>query len=110
MTKVIYRVEIFPEGNLYVGLGSEVDVPSFGDNPKDAGDPLQEAIELFLKGCDDMGTLNDALEESGFHKIGDERKLCERIAQNYSDFARETHNAYSLSGAYTLQYADGRDE
>ena len=43
----------------------ELDVSSFGDSPEDAGNSLQEAVELFLEGCEDMGTLDEVLEESG---------------------------------------------
>ena len=82
MTKVIYRAEIFPEGDCYVGLCRELDVSSFGDSPEDAGNSLQEAVELFLEGCEDMGTLDDVLEESGFYKVNGEWKLRKRISEN----------------------------
>lgn len=74
MTKVIYRAEIFPEGDCYVGLCRELDVSSFGDSPKEAGDSLQEAVELFLEGCEELGTLDEVLEESGFQNADDEWK------------------------------------
>lgn len=74
MTMVIYRAEIFPEGDCYVGLCRKLDVSSFGDNPEDASESLWEAVELFLEGCEELGTLDVVLEESGFHKVGDEWK------------------------------------
>ena len=64
MTKVIYRAEIFREGDLFVGLSPELDVSSFGDTLQEAGDSLQEAVEAFLEGCEYLGTLDDVLEES----------------------------------------------
>ena len=70
MIKVIYRAEIFPEGGCYVGLCRELDVSSFGDNPEDASDSLREAVVLFLEGCEELGTLDEVLEESGFQKNG----------------------------------------
>ena len=82
MTKVIYRAEIFPEGNCYVGLCRELDVSSFGDGPKDAANSLQEAVELFLEGCEELGTLDEVLEESGFQRVGLEWKLRKRISEN----------------------------
>ena len=82
MTKIIYKAEIFPEGECYVGLCRELDVSSFGDSPEDAGSSLQEAVELFLEGCEELGTLDEVLEESGFQKIGLEWKLHERISEN----------------------------
>ena len=75
MTKVIYRSEIFLEGDCYIGLCPELDVTSFGDNPREASASLHEAVELFLEGCEELGTLDAILEESGFHKVGDEWKL-----------------------------------
>ena len=65
MTKVIYKAEIFPEGDCFVGLCRELDVSSFGDSPEDAKSSLQEAVEAFLEGCETLGTLVEVLEESG---------------------------------------------
>ena len=65
MTKVIYKAEIFPEGDCFVGLCRELDVSSFGDSPEDARESLQEAVEAFLEGCEILGTLTEVLEESG---------------------------------------------
>ncbi|MCY4651804.1 MAG: type II toxin-antitoxin system HicB family antitoxin [Dehalococcoidia bacterium] len=82
MTKIIYKAEIFPEGDCYVGLCRELDVSSFGDSPEEAGDSLQEAVELFLEGCEELGTLDEVLEESGFQKINGTWELGERITQD----------------------------
>ena len=82
MTRIIYKAEIFPEGGCYVGLCRELDVSSFGDDPKEASDSLREAVELFLEGCEELGSLDEVLEESGFQKTGDEWKLRERISEN----------------------------
>ena len=65
MTKVIYKAEIFPEGDCFVGLCRELDMSSFGDSPEDARESLQEAVEAFLEGCEILGTLTEVLEESG---------------------------------------------
>lgn len=61
MTRVVYRAEIFSEGDCFVGLYRELDVSSFGDTPEDARSSLQEAIEAFLEGCEYLGTLDDVL-------------------------------------------------
>ena len=61
MTRVVYRAEIFSEGDCFVGLCRELDVSSFGDTPEDARSSLQEAIEAFLEGCEYLGTLDDVL-------------------------------------------------
>jgi predicted RNase H-like HicB family nuclease len=82
MIKVMYRAEIFPEGDCYVGLCRELDVSSFGDSPEDAANSLQEAMELFLEGCEELGTLDEILEESGFQRINGVWELGERITQD----------------------------
>ena len=69
MIRVKYRAEIFSEGDCYVGLCRELDVSSFGDGPEDAANSLQEAVELFLEGCEELGTLDEVLRESGLQTI-----------------------------------------
>ena len=66
MTKVMYKAEIFQEGDCFVGLCRELDVSSFGDTPEEANASLQEAVKAFLDGCRHLGTLDDVLAESGF--------------------------------------------
>jgi predicted RNase H-like HicB family nuclease len=69
LKKIIYRAEFFREGNVYVGLCPELNVSSFGENIEDAKSSLQEAIEAFVETCEEMGTLEEVLEEGGFsHK------------------------------------------
>ena len=82
MTKVMYKAEIFAEGDCFVGYCRELDVSSFGDTSEDAKASLQEAVELFMEGCEHLGTLDDVLAESGFDKHGDTRKLRERITED----------------------------
>ena len=79
MTSVIFTAEIFPEGDVYVGLCRELDVSSFGDSPDEAKASLQEAVETFLEGCGLLGTLRDVLEESGFEKTGGAWRLRKRM-------------------------------
>ena len=63
---LIARVEIFREGDLYVGLCPDLDVSSFGKTIEEAKDSLQEALEAFVEECATMGTLVEVLEEAGF--------------------------------------------
>ncbi len=79
---VHYRAEIFKEGDVYVGLSPDLNVSSFDDTPQHAANALQEAVELFLEGCKELGTLEDILSESGFDKFGDTWKLRERVTQD----------------------------
>ena len=82
MTKVKYRAEIFLDDGYFVGFCRELDVSSFGDTVEDASRALQEAVELFLEGCKELGTLDDVLSESGFDKFGDTWKLRERVTED----------------------------
>ncbi len=79
MANVIYRSEIFAEGDIFVGLCPELDVSSFDDTPEGAKRSLQEAVATFLEGCEYLGTLDEVLQESGFEKISDTWQLRERI-------------------------------
>ena len=64
---VVYRAEIFREGDQFVGLSPDLNVSSFGDTPQEATDSLHEAVEAFLEGCERLGTLREVLAESGFN-------------------------------------------
>jgi predicted RNase H-like HicB family nuclease len=66
MINLSVRIELFKEGDLYVALSPELNVSSFGESIEDAKESLREAIELFVEECQEMGTLEDVLEESGF--------------------------------------------
>jgi predicted RNase H-like HicB family nuclease len=60
------KLEIFQEGDLYVGICPALSVSSFGDTVTEAKQSVQEALECFIKECKEMGTLTEVLEESGF--------------------------------------------
>ncbi|RJP70175.1 MAG: type II toxin-antitoxin system HicB family antitoxin [Candidatus Abyssobacteria bacterium SURF_17] len=64
--RIRIRVEIFKERDRYVSFCPELNVSSFGDSPEEAKESLKEAVTLFLEECENMGTLKDVLEESGF--------------------------------------------
>lgn len=81
MTRVMYKAEIFAEGDCYVGLCRELDVSSFGDSPEEASSSLQEAVEAYLEGCGNLGTLDDVMAGSGFEKKNDVWRLRERIVE-----------------------------
>ena len=71
MINLSVRIELFKEGDVYVALSPELNVSSFGESIDDAKESLREAIELFVEECQEMGTLEDVLEESGFSRIDD---------------------------------------
>lgn len=66
MPKIIFRAEIFEEGNLYVSICPELNVSSFGETVEEAKDSLYEAMEAFIEECQAMGTLDEVMEEAGF--------------------------------------------
>lgn len=69
LKNITFRVEIFEEGGRYVSLCPELNVSSFGDTVEEAKKSIKEAVELFLEECKELGTLEEVLEESGFHKV-----------------------------------------
>ena len=69
--EIYVRIEIFKEGDDYVALAPDLNVSSFGDTPEDAMRSVQEALEAFLEECQEMGTMEEVMEESGFSRIND---------------------------------------
>ena len=66
MIHVPYTSQLFQENGHIVAISPELNVSSFGDTPSEALCSLQEAVMLFLEGCQEMGTLEAVLEESGY--------------------------------------------
>ena len=66
--EVSVRIEIFKEGDCYVALAPNLNVSSFGETPEEAIRSVQEAISAFFEECQEMGTLEEIMEESGFLK------------------------------------------
>ncbi len=64
--RIEVRIEIFQEGELYVGICPDLDVSSFGETPEAAKQSVQEALEAFFEECEAMGTLTEVLQEAGF--------------------------------------------
>jgi predicted RNase H-like HicB family nuclease len=60
------KLEVFREGDLYVGICPALNVSSFGETIAEAKQSIQEALEGFIEECQEMGTLLEVLEESGF--------------------------------------------
>ena len=79
MTRVSFRTELFAGQESYVSFCPELHVSSFGATPEDAKRSLREAVEAFLEGCADLGTLDDILSEAGFESVGETWSLRQRI-------------------------------
>ena len=86
--QVIYRAEVFQEGDQYIGLCTELNVSSFGDTAEGANESLQEAVEAFLEGCELLGTLDDVLRESGYTQEGDVWRPRERVYEEKAAILR----------------------
>ncbi|MBI5191577.1 MAG: type II toxin-antitoxin system HicB family antitoxin [Nitrospirae bacterium] len=71
MIKLGVHLDIFEEDGQYVGLCQELGVSSFGDTPDEAEAATREAVTLFIEECQNMGTLEQVLAESGFYQDGD---------------------------------------
>lgn len=61
----------FEEGDIIIAHCVPLDVSSCGHDLEEARRNVREAIELFLETCDQMGTLNEVMEESGFVRDGE---------------------------------------
>ena len=66
-----FTSQIFKEGRLYVAYAPELDVSSCGGTKEKAQKNLLEAVRLFLEEAENMGTLEQILEESGYKKRKD---------------------------------------
>ena len=65
------KTEFFEEDGQIIGIAPEINVGSSGMNMEDAQRSLKEAVELWLEGCQEMGTLEQVLEEDGFKREAD---------------------------------------
>jgi predicted RNase H-like HicB family nuclease len=68
MQKIIFRAEVFKEGDLYVSICPELNVSSFGETVDEAKRSLCEAVEVFTEECEAMGTLEEVMSETCFIK------------------------------------------
>ncbi len=63
---VEYTVQIWKEGAQFVAHAMPLDIMSCGESQEQASKALDEAVRLFLATADNMGTLDEILEESGY--------------------------------------------
>jgi predicted RNase H-like HicB family nuclease len=66
MQDIAFTVHIFREGDVYVAYAPELDVSSCGETPDLARKNIRDAVRGFLETSEEMGTLTDVLEESGY--------------------------------------------
>ena len=68
------------ETGLYVSHCDPLDVCSQGDTEEEALNNLNEAIQIFLSTCYEMGTLNEVLIECGLTPADDDESILQRKA------------------------------
>jgi len=88
MFRISLEIKVFKEGDVYVALCPELNVSSYGDDIESAKESLREALEAFLEECEEMGTLQEVLEDAGFVKekeswILEEPVIKEKIALSF---------------------------
>ena len=66
MQDIAVTVHIFREGDVYVAHVPELDVSSCGKTTDEARRNIQNAVKGFLDTAQEAGTLNEALEKSGY--------------------------------------------
>ncbi len=57
---------IFKEGQTYVSYCPELDISSCGNSIDEARKNLKTAVNLFIEEAENMGTLEDILQEAGY--------------------------------------------
>ncbi len=66
MVALDFDTFVFKEGNTYIAYCLELDLSSCGDNVEKAKQMLKTAVRLFLEEAENMGTLQDILEEANY--------------------------------------------
>lgn len=64
--RVDYTLQIWKEGSQFVAHAMPIDVVSSGSTPDEARVALDEAVRLFLSTAQEMGTLEEVLEECSY--------------------------------------------
>lgn len=59
------RIEIWPQDRIWLAQSPELEVMTQGYTAEEAFHNINEALELFVEGCQEMGTLDQVLAESG---------------------------------------------
>ena len=71
MCGLVFTVHIFKEGNTFVAYAPELDLSSCGDTADEARKNICDAVRGFLETSEEMGTLNEILEEAGYRHEGE---------------------------------------
>lgn len=66
MIPIEYDVIIFKEDETYVAYCPELDISSCGNDVEHAKQMLKTAVKLFIEEAENMGTINNILEEARY--------------------------------------------
>lgn len=66
--KLDYTVQVWREGNQFIAHAMPLDVASSGPTPETARQAVDEAVRLFLATAAEHGTLEEVLEDAGYHR------------------------------------------
>lgn len=83
MQDVSFTVHIFKEGETYVAYVPELEVSSCGTTPDQARRNIQDAVRGFLEASDEIGTLQEILEEAGYRHEGNSWRAPEFVALDH---------------------------
>lgn len=81
MPKIVYRMEIYGEGDWRVAVCPELGISRTGKTDDECGDALREAVFGYLTFCEKDGALEDVLEGAGFKRRGGEWRLAPRAVE-----------------------------
>ena len=79
MKNVYFDTLIWEEDGVYVSYCPLLDVSSSGGTVEEARKMLKEAVRLFLEEAEKKGTLQDILEESGYHLENNQKLVPPKI-------------------------------
>lgn len=70
-TQIEYTCQLWREGDFIIAHAMPLDVMSAGKTEEEARNALEEAVTLFLRTAETMGTLEQVLEDAGYARVGD---------------------------------------
>jgi len=68
MIPIEFDIIVFKENEAYVAYCPELDVSSCGNTVEHAKEMLKTAVRLFVEEAENMGTIEDILEEANYKK------------------------------------------
>lgn len=70
MGTIEFEIIVYKENKTYIAYCPELDLSSCGRTIEHSKEMLKTAVKLFIEEAEKMGTLEQILEESNYHKSG----------------------------------------